>query len=219
MTWSEPEEGNAPTRFHYRNCWISDRVADWSPRAAGRRHTADRRADGLCRDRLGRTGVLRRIPGGASKTRVGGGPQHPDRYALGDTRRPGVDTAISQGIGRGAARPYPFAQHAHDDGDAATHAHHPHSFRDRCRSGRQRVGRELCTTGWQRHRFHHFGADDSRQVAGAAQRDCAARQAGRLPFQPGNGDLCRSLPEALQSRRCVLRRGGDRRACWRQVRV
>ena len=42
---------------------------------------------------------------------------------------------------------------------------------------------------------------------------------GRLPVQPGNGNLCRSVPEALQSRRCVLRRGGDLRACSRQVRV
>ena len=58
----------------------------------------------------------------------------------------------------------------------------------------------------------------ARQMAGAAQGDRAARQAGRRPLRPGNGDLCRSLPEALQSRRCVLRGGGDRRACSRQVR-
>jgi putative ABC transport system substrate-binding protein len=37
-----------------------------------------------------------------------------------------------------------------------------------------------------------------------------------LLFNPA---LCRSVPEALQSRRCVLRRGGDSRSCSRQVRV
>ena len=60
---------------------------------------------------------------------------------------------------------------------------------------------------------------DGRQVAGTAQGDCAARHPGRLPVQPGNGDICRILPEPLQSRRCVLRRGGDRRTCSRHVRA
>ena len=54
-----------------------------------------------------------------------------------------------------------------------------------------------------------YGADDGRQMAGAAQGDCAARQPGRPPIQPGNRALCRILPEPLQSRRRVLRRAGD----------
>ena len=49
----------------------------------------------------------------------------------------------------------------------------------------------FAAAGRQRHRFHHYGADDGRQVAGAAQGDCAARRPGRVAVQPGNGDICR----------------------------
>ena len=52
-------------------------------RAAGRADAADRRADGVCRERPGRTGLRRRIPGGTPEARVDGGPQHPDRHSLG----------------------------------------------------------------------------------------------------------------------------------------
>ena len=135
------------------------------------------------------------------------------------TPRRGVDAAIREGTRRAAARPHSFVKHTHHCGVAATNAHHPHHFREHCRSGRQRLRRELSAAGRQRHRFHHYGADDGRQVAGAAQGDCAARQPGRLLVQPGNGDICRILPEPLQSRRCVLRRGGDRSTCSRQVRA
>ena len=79
-------------------------------------------------------------------------------------------------------------QHTHHRRAAATNAHHPHRFRDRCRSGRQRLRRELRAARRQRHRFHLYGADDGRQVAGTAQGDCAARRPGRDPVQPGNGD-------------------------------
>ena len=166
-----------------------------------------------------RTGLRRGVPRGTPEARVGGGPQHPDRHALGDSRRRGVETAIREGTRRAAARPDSFACHAHHGGFAATNAHHPHHFRDRFRSGRQRLRRELSAAGRQRHRFHQYRADDGRQVAGAAQGDCAARRPGRLPVQPGNGAICRILPEPLQSRRCVLRNGGDRSTCSRHVRA
>ena len=42
---------------------------------------------------------------------------------------------------------------------------------------------------------------------------------GCLLVQPGNCDICRILPEPLQSRRCVLRGGGDRSSCSRHVRA
>jgi putative ABC transport system substrate-binding protein len=51
------------------------------------------------------------------------------------------------------------------------------------------------------------------------QGDCAARRQGSLPVQPGNGDIFRILAEPLQSRRCLLRSGGDRSTCSRQVRT
>ena len=41
--------------------------------------------------------------------------------------------------------------------------------------------------------FTNIGANDGRQVAGAAQGDCAARQPGRLPVQPGNGAIHRII--------------------------
>jgi hypothetical protein len=42
---------------------------------------------------------------------------------------------------------------------------------------------------------------------------------GSLPVQPGNGDIFRILAQSLQSRRCLLRSGGDRSTCSRQVRA
>ena len=44
----------------------------------------------------------------------------------------------------------------------------PHHFRERCRSSRQRLCRGPAAAGRQRHRLHRYGADDWRQVAGAA---------------------------------------------------
>src|SRR5215471_10284071 len=88
-----------------------------------------------------------------------------------------------------AARPHSFAKHTHHCGVAATNAHYPYHFREHCRSGWERLRRELSAAGRQRHRIRPVRADDGGQVAGAAQGDCAARQPGRLPVQPGNGDI------------------------------
>jgi putative ABC transport system substrate-binding protein len=49
----------------------------------------------------------------------------------------------------------------------------------------------------------------------AAQADCAARRSGRVAAQPGNGDVCRILPERLQSRRSVRRSAGGCSTCSR----
>src|SRR5262249_35163085 len=103
--------------------------------------------------------------------------------------------------------------------NAATNPHYPHRVRDRCRSGRQRLRRELGAAGRQRHRFHHYGADRCRQMAGAAQGDCAEREPGGLVVQSGNVAICRYLPEPVQGRRCVLRIEGYSGTCSRQVRA
>src|SRR5262249_34959319 len=66
-----------------------------------------------------------------------------------------------------------FANHTHHCGAIAGNAHHPHRFRDSCRSGRQRLRRE------------------------PRKGDCAARRPGRRLVQPGNGVLFRILPEAF----------------------
>ena len=55
-------------------------MADCGARAATRPYAADRCADGVCRERPGRTGLRRRIPGGTPEAWVGGGPQHPIDY-------------------------------------------------------------------------------------------------------------------------------------------
>jgi hypothetical protein len=69
-------------------------------------------------------------------------------------------------------------------------SHHPHHFRDCCRSNRQRLRRELPATRLQRYRFRGYGADAGWQVGGTAQRDCAAGHPGRRLVQPCNGDIC-----------------------------
>jgi hypothetical protein len=64
---------------------------------------------------------------------------------------------------------------------ALEQAHHPDPFCHRRRSGRQWLRRQPFTPRRQRHRFHHAGADDGRQMARAAQGDCATREPGGLP--------------------------------------
>jgi hypothetical protein len=56
----------------------------------------------------------------------------------------------------------------------------------------------LTAAGRQRHRVHPSGVLDSREMAGGAQRDCTARQSGRLPVQPGSRAICRVLSGRLQ---------------------
>src|SRR5262249_41933497 len=51
---------------------------------------------------------------------------------------------------------------------APTDPHYPDYFCERCRSGRQRLRGEPVAARRQHHRFHHYGADDGRQVVGAA---------------------------------------------------
>ena len=73
-------------------------MAACGTRAASRSHAADWRVDGLSRERLGRTGLLRRIPRGASEARVDRRPQHPARHALGVARGCGGETAVREGL-------------------------------------------------------------------------------------------------------------------------
>src|SRR4051794_4884173 len=68
----------------------------------------------------------------------------------------GVDATIHEGTHRAAARPHSLVKHTHYGGAAQTDTHHPNHFRARCRSGRQRLRRELPASGRQRHRFYQF---------------------------------------------------------------
>jgi hypothetical protein len=140
--------GNShPTaRIHIHTGWRSSCVAARGARAAGRADAAHRRADGLCRERPGRTGPRRRVPGGTPEARVGGGPQHPYRLSLGGTRRRGVDTAIRKGTRRAAARPHSFEQHTHHGGFAGTNAHHSGSLPIRSAAASSRAFRDRAAT-------------------------------------------------------------------------
>jgi hypothetical protein len=100
------------------------------------------------------------------------------RNILTDTRWGALDAEFRERTRRAAARPHSFGKHIHHCGAAATNAHHPHHFREHCRSGRQRLRRELSAAGRKRHRIRSVRADDRWQMAGAAQGDCAARRQG-----------------------------------------
>ena len=131
----------------------------------------------------------------------------------------GVEQAIRQGTRRAAARPHSYAKHAHHCGDAATNAHHPHHFRERCRSGRQRLRRELPRPGG-----NVTGFIDLEPTMAGKWLELLKEIAPRVTrvaflFNPATAPLCRILPGPLQGRRCVLRRGGDRRTCSRHVRA
>jgi hypothetical protein len=60
------------------------------------------------------------------------------------------------------------------------------------------VGSGFVTSLSRRHRFHHAGADDGRQVARVAQGDCAARQQGRVHVQSEPAPYAELFVKALQ---------------------
>jgi hypothetical protein len=72
---------------------LGSAAAAWPLAARAQQPEADRCADGICRERPGRTGLRRRVPGGTPGARVDGGPQHPDRHSLGRCRHGGDATA------------------------------------------------------------------------------------------------------------------------------
>src|SRR6516164_10326605 len=105
-------------------------MAACGTRAASRAYAADWRVDGLSRERLGRTGILRRIPRGTSEARVDGRPQHPARHALGVARRRGCEAAIREGTRRATTRSHSFVCYTHNGRALATYAHYPDRFCD-----------------------------------------------------------------------------------------
>src|SRR3984893_12527754 len=113
---------NETTRVHHAVWWYGDPLAVSRARAAGRPDATDRRSNGLCRERPGRTGLRRRIPGGTPEARVGRRPQHSDRRSLGGGRH-GVDATIREGTRRATARPHSFEPHTYHDRAATTNTH------------------------------------------------------------------------------------------------
>src|SRR5262249_33077283 len=126
MERTSPTCSGAPPTLSIRFCAAPSRarggVAARGARAAARADATHRRADGLPRERLGRTGVLRRIPGGTSEAWVGGGPQHPARHALGVARRRGGEAAVREGTRRATTRSDSFVCHTHHGRAHATYA-------------------------------------------------------------------------------------------------
>src|SRR5262245_8099290 len=110
-------------------------------RAAARPDAADRRADGVCRERPGRTDLGRGVPRGTPEARVDGG-QYPDRHTLGAADVESMQRFTKELI---ALQPgFILAQNTPTTKDA-TNAHHPHHFWERFRSGGQRLRREFST--------------------------------------------------------------------------
>ena len=68
--------------------------------AAARADAAHRSANGLCRQRSGGTDRRHSFPQGIAEARVGGGPQHLDRDALGDTGECRGQRTIREGTRR-----------------------------------------------------------------------------------------------------------------------
>jgi hypothetical protein len=58
-----------------------------------------------------------------------------------------ANATIRERTCRAAARPHCYAKHTDHRDDAARDTHHPHRFRARCRSDRQRLRRELPAAG------------------------------------------------------------------------
>ena len=131
-----------------------------------------------------RTSVRRGIPEGLQKLGWTEG-----RNIRIDTRwaTPG-DAESMQHSRRSSSRCSPISilssRHTDHGGAAATNAHHPHRFRRSYPIRSAGLRRELRSAGRQRHRLHRNGADHGRQVAGAAQGNCAARQPVALLFNP-----------------------------------
>src|SRR6516225_2356917 len=144
-------------------------MAACGTRAASRAHAADWRVDGLSRERLGRTGLLRRIPRWTSEARVDGRPQHPARHALGVARRCGGETAVREGTRRATTRSHSFVCYTHHGCAVAANAHHPNRFRDGLRSRRERLRREPGAAGRKRHRLPGYARFAWWQVVGATQ--------------------------------------------------
>jgi hypothetical protein len=57
---------------------------------------------------------------------------------------------------RAAARPHSDGKHTDHGGTAKTYERHPHPFRERFRSNRLRLCRELIATRWQHHRVPYL---------------------------------------------------------------
>src|SRR5215470_16170148 len=112
----------------------SSGVAARGASAAAGAGATDRCTDGLAGEQFGIPVTTRIVCAGAAKIGLGGGPQFADRHSLVDSRRPGVDASIREGTRRATARPHSFANHTHHCGAIAGNAHHPHRFRDSCRS-------------------------------------------------------------------------------------
>src|SRR5262249_53951686 len=114
--WGKPHEAAGIHRTSRQRC---NRLAARGAGAA-RPDTADRSADGVCRERSGRTDPRHRIPGGATEARV----EYPDRHSLGRWRH-GGDATTREGTRRLTARPDSFGNHPHHRRAARTDPHHP----------------------------------------------------------------------------------------------
>ena len=84
----------------------------------------------------------------------------------------------------------------------------PIVFRGRCRSGRRRLRRQPGAAGRQRHRFYALRIQHEREMAGAAQADCARRDSSGGPSR--SDQYRRDRPVRRHpGRGAVARRGSE----------
>ena len=134
--------------------------------------------------------TCRGIPGGTPEARVDGGPQYPDRFSLGGAE----DAELMQRFAKELVALQPdliFRKTPTTTASAATNAHHPHCFRDCCRSGRQRLRHELPAAGRQRHWFHHLEPTMAGKWLELLKEIAPRVNRVAVAVQPGNGDICR----------------------------
>ena len=195
------------------------RVAGVGLGAAARADAAHRRTHGGGCGRSGRAGPHRGVPPRIAAIGLDRRPQRADRHPLGRGRcRPHAQ--IRGGIGLARARRHPGLWRHGRGGIAPGDPHRADRVHADRRSGRRRLRREPGAAGRQRHRIHTFRIRHEREMAGAAQRDRAARDAS------GGPSGCNRTPGGRPVRRnpgrgAVVRGGAepDRRARRRRDRA
>ena len=133
-------------------------------------------------------------------------PQRADRHPLGARAMPSAFANTRRNWSRSRRTSSWPRRHRNRGAVAAGDPHRADRVRDCRRSGRRRLRREPGAAGRQRHRFHRCRIQHEREMAGAAQRDRAARDASGGPS--GSRHSLRDRPVRRHPGRGAVARGG-----------